>query len=114
MVCLYGSEMTRAAEEAGLYHISEIFADRAYNEDGSLVPRNMPGAVIDDIRTMTHRLVRMVSRNEVISITGKMIPVRGGTVCIHGDNESAPGFVKALSAVLSEKGINLKSFGKRE
>jgi UPF0271 protein len=108
LVCLSQSHMINAAKEVGIPYASEVFADRAYNNDGSLVSRNLPGAVIKDTKTMIERVLMMVSENIVESINGKLIPIQADTICIHGDNEMAPEFAKALTSALKNKGIEIK------
>jgi 5-oxoprolinase (ATP-hydrolysing) subunit A len=105
---LSGSEMAHAAAQAGLAFASEVFADRAYQDNGQLVPRSMPGAVLDDPEEMITRVVRMVSEGLVLSSNGKEVPVEPGTICIHGDNPSAPAFVKQLSERLKAAGIRVQ------
>lgn len=109
LVCMSQSEMINAAKEVCLPFASEVFADRAYHEDGSLVSRNIPGAIIKDTDAMIERVLMMISENVVESVTGKMIPIQADTVCIHGDNKMAPEFSKALASVLKAKGIFIKS-----
>jgi 5-oxoprolinase (ATP-hydrolysing) subunit A len=110
---LSGSAMEHAAADAGIAFASEVFADRAYQDDGQLVPRSVPGAVLDDTGEMIERVVRMVSEGLVVSASGKEVPVEAGTICIHGDNPSAPAFVKLLSDRLKACGIQVKPFGTR-
>lgn len=110
---LSGSEMEHAAADADIAFASEVFADRAYQDNGQLVPRSMPGAVLDDPEEMITRVVRMVSDGLVLSANGKEVPVEPGTICIHGDNPSAPAFVKQLSERLNTAGIKVRPFGKK-
>jgi UPF0271 protein len=110
---LSGSEMIRAAEKTGLSYASEVFADRAYNDDGSLVPRDKPGAVINSTGQVIDRVVKMINEKVVETISGKIIPVQADTICIHGDNYMALDFAKSLYSLLKEYGIELKSIGKR-
>jgi len=109
LVCLSQSEMINAAKEVGLAFASEVFADREYNDDGSLVSRQLPGSVIHNTDIMIERVLRMVSENVVESINGKTIPIKADTVCIHGDNKMATVFAKELFTALKAKGILLKS-----
>ncbi len=109
---LSGSILARAAEDAGLAFASEIFADRAYNDDGTLVPRNIPGAVLQDIRTVTERAIRMVTTSTVLSVTGKEIPIKADTICIHGDNEMATDFARKLNEAFKNNDIILQPPGR--
>jgi len=103
------SEITKAALQRGLTVACEVFADRAYNNDGTLADRNIAGAVIHDSTAMVQRVVQMITEKQVATITGKLITVQADTVCIHGDNPSAPTFVKLLVAELSARNILIKA-----
>jgi 5-oxoprolinase (ATP-hydrolysing) subunit A len=111
LVGLSGSELIRAASDTGLKFASEVFADRAYNEDGSLVPRTQPGAVIHDVDIVTKRAVIMVREKKVTSITGKTIDIEADTICLHGDNPNAALFVRSLRKAFSESMISVEPFG---
>lgn len=108
---LSGSAMEHAAAEAGIAFASEVFADRAYQDNGQLVPRSVPGAVLHDPDEMVSRVVRMVSDGLVLSASGREVPVDPGTICIHGDNPSAPAFVKQLYERLKAADILVRPFG---
>jgi len=104
-----GSQLIRAARNAGLACASEVFADRAYNDDGTLVARSVEGAVLHDTELMIRRVIRMIREKVVETITGKLIPIEAETVCIHGDNETAPAFVKKLAEALKAEGITVRA-----
>ena len=104
---LSGSCLVRAAEDAGLAACSEVFADRAYEEDGTLVPRGKPGAVISDEQEAIRRVLRMVTEGRVAAVTGKDIPLRADTVCVHGDGEKAVLFAAAVRRALEGNGIRV-------
>jgi len=110
---LSGSQIIKAAAEIGLAPASEVFADRAYNDDGTLVSRDLPGAVLHDTGKVIDRAVQMIEENTVITISGKIIPIKAETICIHGDNERALEFVKSLSSMLKKRNIILKSTHRR-
>lgn len=112
-VGLSGSEMIKAAEETGLQAASEVFADRTYNDDGTLVSRQQHGAVLDDPDIIIERAVRMVIEKNVKSITGKIIPLKADTICIHGDNPAAPRFAEKLLKAFTDAGIEVKPIQKR-
>ena len=107
LMALSGSKMLEAAEEVGIPAAYEVFADRAYNEDGSLVARSLPGAVIHDTEECIRRVVQMVKEGTVTAITGKVIPIRCDSICVHGDNASAVEFVKAIRSRLTEDGVEI-------
>jgi 5-oxoprolinase (ATP-hydrolysing) subunit A len=95
------SELTRAGEEVGLHVAHEVFADRAYLSDGSLTPRSLPNAVLHDEDEVEKQVLRMVEKQEVISIDGKIVSTKADTVCLHGDNEAALSLAKRLFNKLS-------------
>ena len=105
LLALSGSCMLDAARRKGIRSASEVFADRAYEEDGTLVSRSKPGAMIEDEETAVRRAVRMVKDGQVESITGRTIAIRADSVCVHGDNEKALAFVKKIRAALAAEGI---------
>ena len=104
---LAGSCMIDAAKELGMRYAQEVFADRAYNDDGSLVGRNLPGAVIHDEALAIERVVKMVKENSVISITGKEISLTPHSICVHGDNPSAVAFVRSIRERLTAENITI-------
>ena len=109
MVCLSGSEMVKAGRDAGVRVASEIFADRAYQADGSLVPRGTPGAMITDTEVSLARVVRMIREHRVTAITGEEIEVDPQTICVHGDSPKAIAFVRAIRNGLEKEGIQICS-----
>ena len=109
LLCLAGSEMCRSAERAGLLYTSEVFADRAYEDDGTLVARSKPGAVITDENLALDRCVRMIKDGVVTSVNGKDISIRADSICVHGDNAHALEFVKKIRAAFNENGIEMIS-----
>lgn len=102
---LSGSELIRAAQAVGLPYACEVFADRAYEDDGSLVARSKPGAMIADEEEAIRRVIGMVSEGKVTSITGKEIPVQADSVCLHGDGPRALAFARRISTALKDRGI---------
>ena len=102
---LANSHLIYEAEKAGLKAASEVFADRAYQADGSLVPRSKPGAVLHDKDEAIARTVRMVKEGKVIAITGEEVPLKVHSICVHGDNPSAVEFVKNIRAALEAEGV---------
>lgn len=107
LLALSGSQMLKAAKDTGLRAASEVFADRAYEEDGSLVARTKPGAMITDESEAIRRVIRMVKEGEVTSVTGKDIPIRADSVCVHGDNARALEFVRKIRTALTAEGIRI-------
>jgi UPF0271 protein len=113
LVGLSGSQLTRAAAEIGLPFANEVFADRAYDDDGNLVSRNIPDSVLYDTEMVIERVIKMINEKVVESVSGRIIPVKADTICLHGDNEMAALFARRLSDALQANGIILKSLGKR-
>lgn len=106
---LAGSELLRAAERAGLRAVAEVFADRGYQADGSLVPRSQPGALIHDTGEAVARTLRMVREGVVQAVSGETVPLQAQTVCLHGDGPHALAFALALHSALREAGITLRA-----
>ena len=104
---LANSHLITEAKKAGLRAASEVFADRAYQADGSLVPRSKPGAVIHDKDEAIARTIRMVKEGKVTAITGEEVPLAADSICVHGDNPSAVEFVKNIRAKLIEEGVTI-------
>ncbi len=109
LLALSGSQMIAAAQDTGLASISEVFADRAYKSDGTLVPRGQQGAVIEDEDQAIARIIRMVKDGVVTSIDGCDIPIRADSVCVHGDGAKALAFVRQIRNSLYIDGIEVKS-----
>lgn len=112
VMALSGGELIRAAKDMGLRAAMEVFADRAYEEDGSLVNRKKEGAMITDEEEAIARVVRMVKENKVRAITGKDIPIQADSVCVHGDGAKALAFVQKIREVLTKEGIEICSLDK--
>lgn len=111
MLVLAGSRMKKAADDLGMRAAEEVFADRAYEEDGSLVARTKPGAMITDEKLAMERVLTMVLEHRVTSASGRKIPINADSVCVHGDGEKAFVFAKSLRKALEESGINVCAFG---
>ena len=104
---LSGSQMLKAAKEVGLSAAKEVFADRAYEEDGSLVARTKPGAMITDEDEAIARVIGMVKYGKVKSLTGKEIEIEANSVCVHGDGEKALAFVQKIRSALLAENIEI-------
>jgi len=84
-----------------------VFADRAYNEDGTLVSRSMPGAVIDDPLEATERALEMVLEGKVKAINGKEIPIVAHSICVHGDNPKAVELASSIRKQLEKAHVEV-------
>lgn len=109
-VVLANSRLVTAGEAVGLPMVHEVFADRSYEDDGSLVSRRKPGAVLHNADDIARRVVRMLQSGEVVSITGKTIKMRMDTVCIHGDTPGAVNIARALRKAFKDNGIEVAPF----
>src|SRR5205085_11350587 len=88
------------AKAIGLQTASEVFADRTYQDDGSLTPRSQPNALIKNVDEMIQQ-VSMMLNGKVKAVSGKEIPIVAETICIHGDGEHAVEFAKQIRLTLS-------------
>ena len=104
---LPNSELLRAGEAAGLRCAAEVFADRAYDPDGSLTSRAKPGSVIHDTATVVARAVRMVQHQEVVAVDGSTIALQADTICLHGDTPGAAEHARAVRRGLEAAGISV-------
>jgi UPF0271 protein len=107
---LAGSEMTRAAARNGISFASEAFADRTYRPDGSLVPRNEPGAVIHDVNAAVDRAIALVKSSTIVADDGSALSVIAQSVCVHGDNPDAGPLLRELRGRLEESGVTIAPF----
>ena len=109
-VVLPNSALVRAGDAAGLRMVSEVFADRAYEDDASLMSRKKPGAVLHDANAIAARVVRMVQERAIFAASGKVIKVPVDTVCIHSDTPGAVEIAKTIRAALDAAGIAVAPF----
>lgn len=110
LVVLAATPMEAVARELGAQWAGEIFADRAYNDDATLVDRKTPGAVLHDPAVVGPRMEAMVRSSAIICESGKRIPCRIDTICLHGDTASAVGMARALRDHLVRTGIKVTRF----
>lgn len=109
LVGLAGSELIRSAERHGLVAREEVFADRGYQADGSLVPRTEPGALIAKEEQALAQTLEMVQHGRVKSVTGEWAQVRAQTVCLHGDGEHALAFARRLREAFAVNNIKISA-----
>ena len=109
LYALAGSKMVDAGRHLGLSVVQEVFADRSYQDDGTLRPRSLPGAMIEDEATAITRAMDMVERGQVVSHGGNRIDVSAGTICLHGDQPGALRFATALRQACALRGITVAS-----
>jgi 5-oxoprolinase (ATP-hydrolysing) subunit A len=103
-------EQVRAAETIGLTGVAEIFADRGYTEDGHLIPRGQPGAMVLDPDEAAARVVAMVKAGAIITAKGTHVPTAIGSICVHGDSSHAVESARRVRAGLEAAGVVLRAF----
>lgn len=107
---LAGSVLFEEAAALGLRTVAEVFADRSYLPDGTLVPRDQPDAVLHDPEHIAHRVLGMVSTGRVSAVDGSTVPVVAESVCVHGDSPNAVGIATAVRQRLLSEGVELAAF----
>ncbi|MGW2931072.1 LamB/YcsF family protein [Streptomyces sp. NPDC001156] len=107
---LPGSRFLEVAEKAGLPVFTEAFADRAYTEEGTLVPRGQDGAVVTDPDTVVERSVSLARFGVVAAHSGHDIPVRARSLCLHGDTPGAVDLARRVRTELEAAGIGVEAF----
>jgi UPF0271 protein len=98
------SELQAAGQRAGLAVAAEIFADRAYTDAGTLVPRSRPGAVIHDTGAVVAHVLRMLQAGGIVAVSGKLLPTAMHSICVHGDTPGAVDNARRLRAALQAAG----------
>lgn len=109
LVGLAGGELIRAGKKAGLAVLCEAFVDRRYCADGTLVPRALPGAVINDVELATQQALGIVRTGRVLGFDGSLVKISAQTLCIHGDTPGAVSFAKALRDALASANISVRA-----
>lgn len=106
---LSGSFLITESEKLGLKTASEVFADRTYQQDGTLTPRNQSNALIDSTEESLKQVLQMILNKTVTAVNGEVIPITAETICIHGDDKNAVNFAKTIYQCLQEKDIEIKA-----
>jgi UPF0271 protein len=112
LVALAGSPLVEIARAAGLRVAEEGFADRAYNPDGSLASRKLPGAVVKDPEEAAEQAVRIARDGSVTALTGAEVALHVDTMCVHGDNPAAVEIVRAIRRRLETAGVQVLPMGR--
>ncbi|GAB4178024.1 MAG: 5-oxoprolinase subunit PxpA [Thalassobaculales bacterium] len=110
LVCLPGNAVERAGEKAGLKLAREIYADRTYDDAGRLTSRKLANAFVHDPEEAAERVLMMLSEGAIVSTSGKRIPARIDTVCVHGDSPVAVAMARTLRARLEAAGVAIRPF----
>lgn len=111
LVVLAGTGMEAVARDLGANWAGEIFADRAYEDDASLVDRRKPGAVLHDPAEAGQRMLQMIREGAIVTASGKRIPARIDTICVHGDSPGALEMARTVRTTLAEAGVQVSPFG---
>lgn len=109
LMALSGSLSIKVAQEVGLATISEVFADRHYLPDGSLVPRSHPDALVSSDDEAVAQVLQMVQKGHVTAIDGSYVKVQADSICLHGDGEHALEFADKIRAALNEHQIHIQA-----
>jgi UPF0271 protein len=110
LMVLAGTRQEVAARSLNARIACEIFADRAYNDDATLVDRRTPGAVLHDPDIVSRRILAMLEAEAIITETGKHLPTRIDTICLHGDTHSAVELARDLRSALEAAGVDVRAF----
>ncbi len=110
LLALAGSPLVERARARGVAVVAEAFADRAYNDDGSLVSRRLPGAVLHDPDAVAERMLQWVERGELPSISGRPVRIEADSICVHGDSPGAVEMARRIRARLAAAGVPLAPF----
>ncbi|WP_309107512.1 5-oxoprolinase subunit PxpA [Arthrobacter sp.] len=110
LLLLPGSVALHKAASRGLPALSEAFADRAYNPDGTLVSRREEGAVLHNNDVITGNMVRLATEGKIVARDGSILDVRADSICVHGDTAGAVAMAGAVRAGLEAAGVTVRSF----
>ena len=101
--------MIKAAEKIGITTASEVFADRTYQDDGSLTPRSKSNAIITDEKESINQVLLMVQKQQVIAVNEQTVNLKAETLCLHSDGKHAVAFAQLINEKLKAKGILIKA-----
>jgi UPF0271 protein len=110
IMVLSGTVMEQVAQDLGCAYAGEIFADRGYNADATLITRGTPGAMITDPGQAASRILSMLDRGGIVAHDGTVIPCRIDTICLHGDGPSAVPMAQELRKHLETAGFAIRAF----
>lgn len=111
---LANGELLKAGERIGLRTGSEVFADRTYQEDGTLTSRRLPNAMIESKAESMQQVIRMVKEKKVLCQQNKDISILAETICIHGDGPNALAYAKKIKQELEQADITVQAIGKEK
>ncbi len=110
IMVLAATAMEEVTRELGCNWAGEIFADRAYNDDATLVDRSLPGAMLHDAETAAPRILEMLKAGAIVAENGKHIPCQIDTICLHGDTPGAVALARGLRDHLTTAGVQIAQF----
>jgi UPF0271 protein len=111
-VVMPGMATEKAGERAGLRLVCEVYADRTYDEDGNLTSRKKPGAVIHDAVAATERVLQMLDEQAIRTLSGRALPARIDSICVHGDNPAGVTMARTVRAALERAGAVVAPFSR--
>ena len=111
---LAGSSMAEWAAEKSIPFVAEAFADRRYEDDGTLRSRSLPGSVLTEPQKATEQVLNIVKQQKVSTYSGSDIPMAAQTICIHGDNPNAVAILRQIDLAFEKNGIQKKAFGQAQ
>jgi UPF0271 protein len=106
---LSGSKMKVAAESVNIKFVSEVFADRSYQDDGSLTPRQEVNSLIENDEQALQQSLQMIKEGYVTSFSGKKIAIEAQTICLHGDGPHALSFARRIREIFEKEGIQVQA-----
>jgi 5-oxoprolinase (ATP-hydrolysing) subunit A len=112
-VCMPGLLMEKASETIGVPVMREFFADRTYEDNGTLTSRKKPGSVLHNAQEAAERVLRTLQDKAITTTSGKRIPIEIDTICVHGDEPSAVAMARTVRTTLEQNGIVVKPFSGR-
>jgi len=110
LLAISGTELEIAGRALGLKTYSEVFADRAYQSNGQLVPRSVEGAVIHDAQAAADRLIQFLKSGDMPTLDGSSVKLNADSICIHGDNPAAVAMGQSIAQRLQSEGFTISSF----
>ncbi|PWT96022.1 MAG: LamB/YcsF family protein [Bacteroidetes bacterium] len=106
---LSGSQMEKSAKNSGIYFVNEVFSDRSYESDGSLTPRNIPGAVHETVDLALKQALRIAKKSTVMSRQNTEVKLKAESICVHGDGKEAVNVAKSLVSMLQNENIRIEA-----
>jgi UPF0271 protein len=114
LMTMAGCAADVAARALGLKVARQAFADRAYNDDGTLVSRSLPGAVLEDVAAATERVIRLAEEGTIETINGEALQLDARVVCVHGDSPAAVKMAESIRSALENRGISVKPYTRHD